>query len=136
MATRKKAAGRNESVEVCPACRSPALETALRNGREVRVCERCGYVTDQPARRPVAHARAHAKRRQVSVKHAHVRKRYHDARSFNAFLERYSLRAWFKVVGVMLFCAGVVLLPTEQLVTGVLFVVCGASLLFAGLKWL
>lgn len=136
MVVRKASGKKTAQLPVCPSCHSPSLVEKLQQGKKISTCQRCGYTTALPNKKPLTHARRHAKRKRITVHKSHVHKRHQAQHSFNAFLLRFHLRMWFKIISTILLAAGLVLLPTEEFVSGILLTICGIIGLYTGLKWL
>lgn len=68
------------------------------------------------------------------VSHRLQQERRHDALA--TFVGNYHLRMWFKIVSTFLLGLGIVLLPTIEFATGILFLFIGIIGLYAGLKWM
>ncbi|MBD3209043.1 hypothetical protein GF367_01325 [Candidatus Woesearchaeota archaeon] len=112
-------------IPCCTACHSPSVDVMVIHGKEQFVCRRCGHVSAMREDKPVDEVRQLHLYRNRHV-HATARhRRYRRHQSFYAFLERFHLRLWFKILSTTFLGFGVVLLATTRPWTGALFLVIG-----------
>lgn len=137
MVARKKTSAKKpaKKVSVCPACHSPHAEVLVIDGVPRYVCQRCGHVSKVRAEQSVEEAKGLVRDRRRHLVRSHAARRDRRFSEFSSFVDRYALRLWFKVISTMLVGFGLVLLPSVETATGVLFLVVGIIGLYAGLKW-
>ena len=123
-------------VLTCSSCRSPHASTLLIGGNPRYVCQRCGHVSKERSAHDFSSAKELHRQRKSHAARSHRFQQQHRHSSLSLFVERFHLRAWFKIISTTLLGFGVVLLPTSESWTGALFLFTGLLGLYAGLKWL
>lgn len=131
--SRKKSA--KKEVLVCSACHSPHASILIIDGIPRYVCQRCGHVSKIQVKQSLVAAHKLVKQRKSHLIKSHKMQQEHRHNDLVLFVNNYHLRMWFKIVSTFLLGLGIVLIPSVEFVTGILFLLIGIIGLYAGLKW-
>lgn len=121
----KRRASPNKKVLLCPVCKSPHISIDKDAKGMEYSCLMCKYKGPSIVKSNIAQAKKIVEKRRQEVQQHHKIRSHARQNVFNQHLNKYDMRIWAGLMGIMVLVSGVILLSSKEPVWGSTLLIIG-----------